>query len=114
LSETCKYLFLLFDEDNFVNKQNFIFTTEGHPLPMNMPWHKNLTNSVRDVCVAHIPKRSAHNIMKDLPNNLHDHLGPQRRKRKDQCEKDEAPNTKDTKKYQSYTECTITVSILFK
>jgi len=36
--------------------------------------------------------------MKDLPNNLHDHLGSQRRKRKDQCEKDEAPNTKDTKK----------------
>jgi hypothetical protein len=39
LSETLKYLFLLFDEDNPVNllDSNAVFTTEGHflPLPFN-------------------------------------------------------------------------------
>lgn len=34
LSETCKYLYLLFDENNFINRGNYIFTTEGHPLPL--------------------------------------------------------------------------------
>jgi hypothetical protein len=34
LSEVCKYLYLLFDPDNFVTKENFIFTTEGHFFPM--------------------------------------------------------------------------------
>ncbi|KAJ3045881.1 alpha mannosidase-like protein [Rhizophlyctis rosea] len=36
LSETLKYLYLLFDEDNFVNKldDNFVITTEGHFLPL--------------------------------------------------------------------------------
>lgn len=29
LSETCKYLYLLFDEDNFVNRGPYIFSTEG-------------------------------------------------------------------------------------
>ncbi|KAJ1527026.1 hypothetical protein ONE63_008570 [Megalurothrips usitatus] len=36
LSETCKYLYLLFDTDNYVNKnhENYLFTTEGHLLPL--------------------------------------------------------------------------------
>lgn len=34
LTEVCKYLYLLFDPDNFVTKENFIFTTEGHFFPM--------------------------------------------------------------------------------
>jgi len=50
LSETCKYLYLLFDVDNFVNKENYLFTTEGHLLPLNLPWHKNSSDSVRDIC----------------------------------------------------------------
>lgn len=35
LSETLKYLFLIFDEDSFLFKDNppFIWTTEGHPFP---------------------------------------------------------------------------------
>lgn len=33
LSETCKYLYLLFDEDNFIhNRRDYIFTTEAHPI----------------------------------------------------------------------------------
>ena len=30
LAETCKYLYLLFDEDNFVHRRPFIFSTEAH------------------------------------------------------------------------------------
>lgn len=42
LSETCKYLYLLFDTDNPVNKEfsRYIFTTEGHLLPLDMKFHK--------------------------------------------------------------------------
>lgn len=36
LSETCKYLYLLFDVDNPINKHfaKYVFTTEGHILPI--------------------------------------------------------------------------------
>ncbi|PVD24290.1 hypothetical protein C0Q70_14761 [Pomacea canaliculata] len=43
LSETCKYLYLLFDKDNHVNKafSRYLFTTEGHLLPIGRRWrHK--------------------------------------------------------------------------
>lgn len=35
LAETLKYLYLLFDEYNFINSGNFIFNTEGHPIPLH-------------------------------------------------------------------------------
>ncbi|XP_075430814.1 LOW QUALITY PROTEIN: ER degradation-enhancing alpha-mannosidase-like protein 1 [Ascaphus truei] len=37
LSETCKYLYLLFDEDNPVHKSGnkYLFTTEGHLIPLD-------------------------------------------------------------------------------
>ncbi|KAL2935978.1 Alpha-mannosidase I MNS5 [Bienertia sinuspersici] len=41
LSETCKYLYLLYD-DSFLLNQNYIFTTEGHPLPVLAAWHDRL------------------------------------------------------------------------
>ncbi|CAL9176886.1 unnamed protein product [Musa hybrid cultivar] len=41
LSETCKYLYLLFD-DSFLAGQNYVFTTEGHPLPIRGSWHEKL------------------------------------------------------------------------
>ncbi|KAK4486093.1 hypothetical protein RD792_008761 [Penstemon davidsonii] len=47
LAETCKYLYLLFD-DSFLVNQNYIFTTEGHPLPILSSWHERLP-------VAYIP-----------------------------------------------------------
>jgi ER degradation enhancer, mannosidase alpha-like 1 len=34
LAETLKYLYLLFDEDNFVNKNPYTFNTEGHIFPL--------------------------------------------------------------------------------
>ncbi|XP_068636856.1 alpha-mannosidase I MNS5 isoform X2 [Aristolochia californica] len=41
LAETCKYLFLLFN-DSFLASENYIFTTEGHPLPVKSSWHDRL------------------------------------------------------------------------
>ncbi|KAF3329130.1 putative alpha-mannosidase I MNS5 [Carex littledalei] len=41
LSETCKYLYLLYD-DSFLAGRNFVFTTEGHPLPVRSLWHERL------------------------------------------------------------------------
>jgi hypothetical protein len=36
LSETCKYLYLLFDVDNPINRlsEKYLFTTEGHVFPV--------------------------------------------------------------------------------
>lgn len=38
LAETLKYLFLLFDEDNFINRHatSLVFTTEGHLIPLSL------------------------------------------------------------------------------
>jgi len=44
LSETCKYLYLLFD-DTFLDDQSYIFTTEGHPLPIRSSWHEKLPDT---------------------------------------------------------------------
>ncbi|KAG0470866.1 hypothetical protein HPP92_017566 [Vanilla planifolia] len=44
LSETCKYLYLLYD-DTFLAGRNYIFTTEGHPLPIRSSWHEKLPGS---------------------------------------------------------------------
>ncbi|KAK4744332.1 hypothetical protein SAY87_010644 [Trapa incisa] len=41
LAETCKYLYLLFD-DTFWVEHNYVFTTEGHPLPVLREWHDRL------------------------------------------------------------------------
>jgi mannosidase alpha-like ER degradation enhancer 2 len=39
LAETCKYLYLLFDPDNFVRRGRYVFNTEGHPLAL--PQHRS-------------------------------------------------------------------------
>ncbi|KAH7433252.1 hypothetical protein KP509_07G061600 [Ceratopteris richardii] len=39
LSEMCKYLYLLFD-DTFLSNRNYIFSTEGHPLPVLRAWQQ--------------------------------------------------------------------------
>uniref|UniRef100_A0A5F8GV42 alpha-1,2-Mannosidase n=1 Tax=Monodelphis domestica TaxID=13616 RepID=A0A5F8GV42_MONDO len=50
LSETCKYLYLLFDEENPVHQSGngYMFTTEGHIISVdkylrNSPWKKSLS-----------------------------------------------------------------------
>lgn len=46
LSETCKYLYLLFDEENFIHtNRHYIFTTEAHPIdPVQLS----------DICTNHL------------------------------------------------------------
>ena len=34
LAETLKYLYLLFDQDHWLRKEEYVFNTEGHPLPV--------------------------------------------------------------------------------
>jgi Glycosyl hydrolase family 47 len=49
LSETCKYLYLLFDEGNFVHDRPYIFTTEAHPFdPLQLPLRANLKSGLVD------------------------------------------------------------------
>ncbi|KAL6997222.1 hypothetical protein U1Q18_007345 [Sarracenia purpurea var. burkii] len=40
----CKYLYLLFD-GSFLVDRNYIFTTEGHPLPILSAWHERLPDT---------------------------------------------------------------------
>lgn len=40
----CKYLYLLFD-DSALMGGNYVFTTEGHPLPVVSDWHERLPDS---------------------------------------------------------------------
>ncbi|CAF1177460.1 unnamed protein product [Adineta steineri] len=47
LSETCKYLFLLFDEENYLNQHganHYIFTTEAHIIPLMAKLRKKIIN----------------------------------------------------------------------
>lgn len=48
LSETCKYLYLLFDEDNPLHKSDnkYIFTTEGHVVPIDERFREKQWNDL--------------------------------------------------------------------
>uniref|UniRef100_A0A8C7PYI0 alpha-1,2-Mannosidase n=1 Tax=Oncorhynchus mykiss TaxID=8022 RepID=A0A8C7PYI0_ONCMY len=48
LSETCKYLYLLFDEDNPLHKSEnkYIFTTEGHVVPIDARFREKQWNDL--------------------------------------------------------------------
>ncbi|KAG8594845.1 hypothetical protein GDO81_001337, partial [Engystomops pustulosus] len=35
MSETLKYLYLLFSEDDLLSLEDWVFNTEAHPLPIN-------------------------------------------------------------------------------
>ncbi|KAI3685178.1 hypothetical protein L6452_34414 [Arctium lappa] len=44
LAETCKYLYLLFNDSALVGR-NYVFTTEGHPLPVLSDWQERLPDT---------------------------------------------------------------------
>lgn len=56
LSETLKYLYLLFTPDHDINKGNYVFTTEGHPIPVHQNWKKSEARAAAELhptgCVA--------------------------------------------------------------
>lgn len=60
LSETCKYLYLLFDQDNFVHDRPYIFSTEAHPFdPLQLPMRLDaLKGSAKDTSNSAIPSHS--------------------------------------------------------
>ncbi|KAF7723480.1 alpha mannosidase-like protein [Apophysomyces ossiformis] len=51
LSETLKYLYLLLDTDHYLNHldSNFVFTTEGHILPLPRPYLENKASGSRNI-----------------------------------------------------------------
>ncbi|XP_060555777.1 ER degradation-enhancing alpha-mannosidase-like protein 1 [Ruditapes philippinarum] len=62
LSETCKYLYLLFDKDNHLNKEasKYLFNTEGHIFPINQvfrtkPWEDFIKPDVSSKTEADSP-----------------------------------------------------------
>jgi len=46
LSETCKYLYLLFTPDHPITTEGYIFNTEGHPFPIRYDWMENGVDTV--------------------------------------------------------------------
>ncbi|KAL8225671.1 hypothetical protein R6Q57_018228 [Mikania cordata] len=75
LAETCKYLYLLFDDSPLVGR-NYIFTTEGHPLPVLSDWHERLPDTytprnMTSIKVSNAQKKQASAMsMQVCPANL--------------------------------------------
>ncbi|KAM9966010.1 hypothetical protein ACTFIR_006198 [Dictyostelium discoideum] len=89
LSETCKYLFLLFNSiDNYngtdihsdsttysnpnpIDIENSIFNTEGHIFPMQSRFFKKYTTNTNDIFDINLIKKenNNNNILKDNKNN---------------------------------------------
>ncbi|KAL3818651.1 hypothetical protein ACJIZ3_004556 [Penstemon smallii] len=78
LAETCKYLYLLFD-DSFLVNQNYIFTTEGHPLPILSSWQERLPvayipSNWTSVKSGYQPKRASAMSLRMCPANCGNEL----------------------------------------
>jgi len=60
LAETCKYLYLLFDEDNFLHKgdRTYVFSTEGNALARWMPVDTGLKPACAGGFRAHLSLQS--------------------------------------------------------
>uniref|UniRef100_A0A8D0CIU1 alpha-1,2-Mannosidase n=1 Tax=Scleropages formosus TaxID=113540 RepID=A0A8D0CIU1_SCLFO len=65
LSETCKYLYLLFDEDNPLHKSEskYIFTTEGHVVPIDKRFREKQWNDgeLSDQDMTNVPHTNTSN-----------------------------------------------------
>lgn len=77
LSETCKYLYLLFDKDNHLNKDasSYVFNTEGHVFPVNQklrtkPWVDEFMQIVKQEGKSSV---SVNHIVVDAQTNISFH-----------------------------------------
>lgn len=63
LSETCKYLYLLFDIDNPINKKadQYLFTTEGHVFPLKQNFRNKVWGEEDFDWTSNLKKVSHHN-----------------------------------------------------
>lgn len=72
LSETLKYMYLIFTPDHWMNKEDWVFTTEAHPFPVNQPWRRNDTRRLElptATCVVQEPCKFSFNQMMCPYNN---------------------------------------------
>uniref|UniRef100_A0A8C8J8V1 alpha-1,2-Mannosidase n=1 Tax=Oncorhynchus tshawytscha TaxID=74940 RepID=A0A8C8J8V1_ONCTS len=72
LSETCKYLYLLFDDDNPLHKSEnkYIFTTEGHVVPIDKRFREKQWNDLSP-CEKVVPDQETSNGLKyTVMNNV--------------------------------------------
>lgn len=72
LSETIKYLYLTFDTENYLNKngESFIFTTEGHFLPINLNYFSKSSNKKKNLNKKCDLKMSSEDYFKKIQRNL--------------------------------------------
>uniref|UniRef100_A0A7N6A980 alpha-1,2-Mannosidase n=1 Tax=Anabas testudineus TaxID=64144 RepID=A0A7N6A980_ANATE len=70
LSETCKYLYLLFDEDNPLHRSDnkYIFTTEGHVVPIDKRFREKQWNDLFPCEEGALAERKPKNP--PLPSNI--------------------------------------------
>lgn len=80
LSETCKYLYLLFDEENHLNKEasKYVFSTEGHIFPIDKrfrvkPWEdadlKTEKESLNVMSVVNVASNSSFHNCNSIPED---------------------------------------------
>ncbi|KAJ3573862.1 hypothetical protein NP233_g2134 [Leucocoprinus birnbaumii] len=71
LSETLKYLYLLFDEENFLHRDdsNYVFTTEGHILSLDREHLKPMPPSRRKMRPVDSHQCPAYKPFIEVPNN---------------------------------------------
>jgi mannosidase alpha-like ER degradation enhancer 1 len=64
LSETCKYLFLLFDTENPLNTNpaRFLFTTEGHILPVDYKFKEKFPKNIDMLDLSSLTESYNHNV----------------------------------------------------
>ena len=78
LSETCKYLYLLFDEHNFMHDRGYIFSTEAHPFsPLQLPSiHRRHGRNDTDSDTTSVQEEvaSSEEVKKDRSESPDDHL----------------------------------------
>jgi len=51
LAETLKYLYLIFDKDNWLNRGNYIFNTEAHPFAYSYDYMFDVAHESCSICV---------------------------------------------------------------
>jgi len=71
LAETLKYLYLLFDDINWIDRGNYVFTTEGHPLPVGVVKDPNDVLAQK-ICVR-VPD-ALHNRITELEDIFYGHV----------------------------------------
>jgi hypothetical protein len=72
-----QYLYLLYDEDNFANKGNYVFNTEGHLFPVTAAVQKAKSEREEGLsAVPRCPPMSEHSRRNNFFHHLHNQPQP--------------------------------------